>query len=334
LNLLPWQSSHWQHILKQSKNGTIPHAYLFNGVDGLGKTIFAQYLSNYLLCDSRNAADQPCGECKQCKLFDADTHPDYKFICPEEGSSLLKVDVIRSLVDFFNRSSMQGGKKIAVLAPAEALNHNAANALLKTLEEPASNSIIILVSHNSGQLLPTIRSRCQVMDFSIPPISLSKKWLCEQVAVSTASYSESQAEEVLMLAANAPLRALDYVEIKALDENNLMLDELGALLKKESLPNTIAERWNDDNAILRLKLMIAWVESILKIKMVNATDESEHAFKMKKYLAEKCSAQQFFSLYQSLVQQLRLLLGTSNPNKQLVFEFLLNQWSSLMSKPN
>lgn len=334
MSVFPWQRAQWDRVLKQAQQQKIPHAFLLNGVEGIGKKKFAETLASYLLCEQTSGSHQQfaCGVCKQCRLIASETHPDFKNICPEEGSSVLKVDAIRNMVDFFAQSSMQGGRKLAVLEPAESLNHNAANALLKTLEEPSGDSVIILVSHSAGQLLPTIRSRCQVVDFSLPERSSARQWLEDNLAKEGEALSSSELDSVLELASYAPLRAQEFVRTGALEENNRMLEEMADFLRRDVLAVSLAERWSDDLAILRVEWMIQWLELILKVKLAEVSVENNPASKMITHLAKISQESEILDIYKSALEQLRLLLGNSNPNKQLVFEFLLNKWAGLMMK--
>jgi len=331
--IYPWQTGQWANITKQYHDQTLPHAFLFNGLKGNGKLHFAKCLVEFLLCE-RKQGSQACGECKQCKLIYAQTHTDFRLTEPEEGSAVIKVDAIRSLVEFFTLSSLQGGSKITILCPAEALNHNAANALLKTLEEPAGQSIIILISHSAGKLLPTIRSRCQVVDFDTPNQQQAYEWLKSNLSRGGgAAPPEADIAALLSLSSNAPLRAKEYYEINALVENNLMLDEMASLLKNDSIVTTVSSRWDDDIFSLRLAWTIRWLELILKHKMTGETAgvQGQHGERMISYLAEKCSEFQLLALYRESLNQYRLFLGSSNPNKTLGFEYLLHQWTKLMS---
>lgn len=343
-NILPWHSLSWERLLTQVYENKLPHAFLFTGVEGLGKKLLAQNLASYLLCEQSNQLENisakslskstSCGVCKQCKLFDSVTHPDFKFLEPEEGSSVVKIDQIRQLVSFFSQSSQQGGRKIALLSPAEALNNNAANALLKTLEEPSLNSVIILISHQPGALLPTIRSRCQVVDFSLPTVDESFRWLKSKArGVGTEEImSDANIFNTLALAYSAPLKALSYMESGALSEYEKMLDELASLLKNDCLSSALAARWSDDMAVLRLSWMMLWLEQIIKLKSGTPLIEGYSATKMFTYLSEKSSTAELFELYEICLKQYKLFLGTSNPNKILAFEMLLHCWSSLMRK--
>lgn len=321
--LLPWQQKQWSQIASQSKQSVLPHAYLFNGIQGIGKSNFACHLAAWILCEQKDSQDKPCGQCKQCKLVEADTHSDLKFIEPEEGSRVIKVDAIRALTEFVSQSSNQGGLKVAIINPAEALNINAANALLKTLEEPTPNTLIILISHVSGQLLPTIRSRCQIVDFAKPSEVQASDWLAQQEGAS------GDAAALLDLAGGAPLEALRLQELGAFEEHQSMLAELGAVLKRDVSPSQVAERWADDIATTRLGWMIQWLELITRSKFAVA-DESVGGQRMFEYVRDKASSEQLFSLYDEALAQQRLLNGSSNPNKTLVFEHLFQVWINLI----
>jgi len=334
MSLYPWQYGIWQQVVNSSEGGQLPHAFLFTGQKGVGKEHFAKLLSQYLLCEKPIKAESelmlPCFRCKQCKLYEFDSHTDLKLLAPEEGSKVIKIDAIRKVVEFFSQSGMQGGKKVSIITPAEAMNNNAANALLKTLEEPNGASHIILVSHNSGSLLPTVRSRCQVIEFPLPKPDESSEWLASYVG----EQEIVEVDELLKLSHNAPLRAKEFQDIGALNESQLMLDELGMVLKREVSPSQVAERWNDDLANLRLSWMFQWLSDIVKVKMLDdraRLDESKTE-KMWAYLASNSSSDQLFSLYKLTIREYKLFNGSSNPNRQLSFEYILAQWSCLMRK--
>lgn len=347
--LLPWQQDQWGRVVAQLNANSLPHAFLFEGHQGVGKNAFVRNLSMLLLCEnmrpkkaqeSKNETHEfhsnikACMQCKQCKLIESDSHPDFKYIAPEENGSKIKVDQIRNLVDFFAQSSQQGGRKISIIAPAESLNINAANALLKTLEEPSSNSVLILLSHQPGMLLPTIRSRCQVLDFPTPSPQQSLDWLSKQVSMSNdvSTVERDDLAELLSLAHYAPLKALSYLEQDALSEYRKMLDELASFLKNDMLSSSVASRWNDEIAALRLAWMMKWIEQILKLKFGDSLEGVHSDNKMFIYLSEKSSHDELFELYDSCLKQFKLFLGSSNPNKILSFETLLHRWSVLMRK--
>jgi len=295
---------------------------------------FANTLAAALLCEAPTPDGLACGNCKQCKLLAAQTHSDLRVLEPEEGSATIKIDAIRNLVDFVGQTSLQGGLKVAILHPVEALTLNAANALLKTLEEPADKSIILLVSHSAGQLLPTIRSRCQRIDFGAPAPESARQWLVSQIQAQSGELTRDQdLNSLLDLASGAPIKAKEYASLNALQENMAMLDELAAVLKKDLLCSPVAERWSDDLFAVRLAWSIRWLEKIIQFKMAGLMTslEGQHGEKMMAYLADRCSEHALFELHRESLSQYRLALGASNPNKQLVFESLLNGWLRLMT---
>lgn len=197
----PWQSAAWQQI--QQLRARLPHAILFHGPEGIGKTVFAESLGQALLCQTPAAGGQACGRCDSCVWFAQHNHPDYRRVRPEaleedldndtdEGgdgkkakstkapSREIKIDQVRALADFMNISTHRQGMRVILLYPAEALNTAAANALLKMLEEPPPATVFLLVSNSLDRLLPTILSRCRKFALSLPSQEEALAWLSEQ----------------------------------------------------------------------------------------------------------------------------------------------------------
>src|SRR6185312_1535313 len=142
--LLPWQTPIWQSLLQRQARHCLPHALVFSGVDGMGKKEFARFFASYLLCMTPTTMG-PCGQCRSCHLQQAQSHPDLLWVEPEENSQIIKIDQVREVVDFVNGTAMLGGYRVIVISPASAMNMYAANALLKTLEEPTANTLFMLI---------------------------------------------------------------------------------------------------------------------------------------------------------------------------------------------
>jgi DNA polymerase-3 subunit delta' len=211
MTLPDWHSPELLRVL--AMKSTLPHALLLPGPRGIGKLAFARALSQALLCETPAAQGSACGTCSGCLWFDAGTHPDYRQVEPALVESetedtvkktTISVEQVRALADFVNISSHRGGAKVIVIEPAEALNVNAANALLKSLEEPPSGTFFLLVSHRPHQLLPTIRSRCQSIALRAPDRAAAAGWLAQQ--------GVQAAEVALAHVGNAPLLALELNE--------------------------------------------------------------------------------------------------------------------------
>lgn len=196
-NIYPWQQQDWAHL--QALRKRPPHALLFKGTQGIGKLELALQFAHALLCQQPNDAGFACGKCPACHWLSQGSHPDFRLIQPEtltaeadevdsgsEGKSGKKpskqitIDQIRGLSDFFALSAHQGGRRVIVIHPAEAMNHNATNALLKNLEEPPPDLLFILVTHKPQLLLPTILSRCLSFPVTMPDVAMATQWLQQQ----------------------------------------------------------------------------------------------------------------------------------------------------------
>ena len=177
--IYPWQQHLWDEVMRCWQQQRWPHASLFYGAMGLGKHAFIQQLAQTLLCESNQS--QPCHHCQACHLFEAKTHPDFNWIQPEENSKTIKIEVIRQLMTTALLTPRYGRYQIIVLAPAEALTHAAANALLKALEEPVSQTVFFLLSQQPQQLPVTVRSRCQSWSFDRCDDAKKKNWLKKEL---------------------------------------------------------------------------------------------------------------------------------------------------------
>ena len=151
-------------VMRQALNhGRLHHAYLFAGMEGLGKKTIALALAKAIHCSS--ATGDFCGECADCVRIQDANHPDVRILGPLAGKKEISIQQIRELEKELNFRSFSGKKKIAILDPATLMNLSAQNALLKTLEEPPQGSLLILIASNGGALLPTLRSRCLRVTF-------------------------------------------------------------------------------------------------------------------------------------------------------------------------
>lgn len=152
----------WQYFVTQRLNNTLPHAVLFTGTETQEKLKFAESLAQVVLCPS-----QACGKCKSCKLFNSKNHPDYCFISPEEKSKIITIEQVRHLSNVLAHTAQLNHYQVAIINPAHAMNTAAANALLKTLEEPPGLVMMILISDKPHILPRTVYSRCQVFNLSL-----------------------------------------------------------------------------------------------------------------------------------------------------------------------
>lgn len=233
--LLPWLTGPWSRIAAVLEAGRLPHALLLHGPAGIGKRRLAARLAGAILCaEPHPPSRRPCGTCRACRLLDAGSHPDFRRIEPEEGAANVSIEAVRSLVRQSTLSA--GGARVALVAPAEAMTQAAANAFLKTLEEPPGNTVFVLVSDAPGRLPATIRSRCRKTAIPPPPRSEALAWL-------EAGTEPERAARLLDLAGGMPLAAVELG--RAHDDESLagLLADTGGLLAGRAEPLEVAERW-------------------------------------------------------------------------------------------
>jgi DNA polymerase-3 subunit delta' len=222
--LPPWLSD--VAAIALSRRDRWPHALLLNGRRGLGKRALALHFARSLLCESPLPDGSACAACPSCGYVVNGTHPDLRIIEPvvfdNDGNAtavdVIQVDRIRDLIEFTQLSTHRLGAKVAVIVPAEAMNLAAANALLKTLEEPPAGTFLILVSHQPARLPATIRSRCRVLAVPEPAQSLATEWLSAQ--------GVDRAQLILAQAGGAPFLAASLADPSIQRDRDRFLSEL------------------------------------------------------------------------------------------------------------
>lgn len=226
--ILPWQAQLAQIL--QDMRVALPHALLLQGARGLGKRALAVAWVKDLLCEGKQAI--ACGECPACHWFEEGNHPDFLLVeaeqdsvdnersAPSRARSPITIAQIRAARDFLQVGAHRGGLRIVLIYPAEEMNLAAANALLKTLEEPPAGALLVLVSHQPAKLTATVRSRCQVVSLHLPTMAVAEQWLVEQ-GIQSASLS-------LSLAGGAPLLAMDLADASWQEMRQALLSELVA----------------------------------------------------------------------------------------------------------
>lgn len=202
LTQLPWLQPQLRQYGQMIVGGRLPHALSIEGPAGLGKRLLGEHLLRWLLCGDP-AATGPCGRCADCQQLAASQHPDQILVEPDSDSGRqITIKAIRALSGRLALRPQRQGRQVALLVPAEALNEPAANALLKTLEEPSDDSHLILVSHQPTRLPITLRSRCVRSAIAPPSQEELRRWLVEQVG------PQIDLELLLVQCAGRPLHAL------------------------------------------------------------------------------------------------------------------------------
>lgn len=315
----PWHAAQWQRIAAARRAARMPHALLLAGPQGLGKAAFARRLSAALVCTQPLESNDACGVCTACRQARAGSHPDQHWVAPEEPGKMIRVDAIRDLTTKSVLAAQQGGYRVFVIDPAEQMNRAAANALLKTLEEPASRSILILVSSHPDRLPATIRSRCQLVKFAIPGGDAVHDWLSGQAAGAAW-------DELLAISGGAPLRALQALEEGWIDAGQRMGAELDALKGRRTNPLQIVEEWEKRPLRLVLDSLKRCVTDLVRLASGLGAAALYHPARCAdlQSLAQGIDLQQLYRFNDELLQLDRD--ASNNLNVQMMFEHIANRW--------
>lgn len=316
--LYPWQQKQWDNLFLAKKDQRLPHALLLSGPKGVGKLSFALAFCRTLLCLSPRD-DQPCGHCNACQLFSSNTHPDLHLIAPEEEGKAVKVDQIREMIEKNSLTSHISAFKLHLVLNAESMNISASNSLLKTLEEPSPNTLIILITSSPELLSATIRSRCQLVTFQVPEPEISVNWLNKHKI-------KSSPEVLLSMTQGAPLAALAIDQTDTISLREQVFTDLGRLVFGKSDPVKVASDWQNHDLNTILDWMTVWVIDMIRLKLDSNEPIIDNADKIKGLLkiASVFSLQQLFAIYQKQLQAGRLI--NKQLNKLLLFESLLIPW--------
>ncbi|MCK5876631.1 MAG: DNA polymerase III subunit delta' [Candidatus Marithrix sp.] len=312
-NILPWHESLWQQTLARK----LPHALLLSGPSGMGKVEFAKNLAETLLCEQK----QTCGNCKPCNLLKANTHPDLLLIQPADTGKQIAVDQIRSMIKFCALTAKYSGYQIAIIEPAEAMNRNAANSLLKLLEEPPDNTLIMLVSNKPMALSATIRSRCQKLDFSWPDKTLTHNWLNEQLT------NQKQTALLLSLSAQAPLAAFKLAD--SMSKRQELFDSLMTLQTND--PVKIAATWAKMEVISVLKWQLSWTADVIRYSTTGQTQHlvNQDQLTSLQNFANHLNLQKLFKLLDLQQEAYQLLTSNTNIKPQGLLEMIAIAWIEL-----
>lgn len=323
----PWQHALWTQLCAQQDGGRLPHALLISGAHGVGKQALADALVARSLCLATVLEEGAvaCGKCHGCTMLAAGYHPDLLRISPVEKSRQIRIDPIREVNAFVNQTAQQGGYRVIVLQPAEAMNTAAANALLKSLEEPGPRTLFILLADIPSRVLPTIRSRCQHWPLAVPPAAACLEWL------GAALGDANEAAFWLSAAGGLPLLALEMAdpEARALRQS---LHELFDALVRGAEPVAEVARLGDYSAERVLWYGIAWLEDLIRLGLSGDHRQLRNPDLLPLYrqAVKNARIHDWFRLLDYAQEQRHLLAVGGNPNPQLVLEAWLVRWSALL----
>lgn len=301
---LPWFENQLTEMVNRYDTKKFPQSLLITGEQDIGKSIFANDVAKSILCLDRKG-QQACGHCQSCFWIDKNSHPDLLSIVSEEKSNFIKVDQIRQLIQFAQMTS-ETGRKIIVIHNVHEMNLNAANALLKTLEEPVQNCYLILVTSYPKKLPITISSRCQRQLLSVAgQNSIIFNWL-----KSTNDVNDESIQQILALSYGRPILSYQFLS----DDVLSIMNELSVLFVRylqhksnlNELSDFIVKNWQFVSHIL-----LYWLVNVLKGDLLQ--NDVTHML----------SNRRKDSLYESYEGLVRIIELSSTSIKQ---EWLVQEW--------
>lgn len=329
--IYPWQTKDFSRLV--SLDSKLPHALLILGRQGIGKFEFALSLTSALLCEQRLGDGKQCGVCPACRWFERGTHPDFRLVQPDaltqepdgeagEGkkkSEQIRIDQVRDLQDFLTVGTHRAGRRVIVVHPADTMNAATQNALLKSLEEPAPGTIFLVVTSQPHRLLPTVRSRCQVVELPVPFHDAATNWLREQ--------GVRKPDRLLAFAGGAPLAALENANFEEFRGGFVR-----GLTQPGLDPMAFAESCQQLKPVLVVDWLQRWAYDLLRSKLGAAPRYHLSEEKALSEIAARCNARAIGSFLKNLASARAL---SSHPlNTRLFFEDLFFQYCRVIESPD
>lgn len=322
--IYPWQVSQWQLLHNAIDQHRLSHAYLLSGVPGVGKTNFARALSTVLLCE-RKTVRAACGHCRSCQWMRAETHPDFLLIRPFEKSHSIKIDQIRAFSEKINQTAHCGGYHAVIISPADAMPIAAANALLKTLEEPTGKVVMFLIDDQQHLLPTTIVSRCQKIVFGSDQHEKKLTWLKDKYP------DEKNLELLLKCCGNAPLKVQHYLDQHYLALRDQITHHLENIIVQHANPIAPVTHWLKYEREYLLQICLLFCVDLLRVQLGVSSeyiinDDLMPVFNKIKASVSVTSLQLFLD---HLNEKKILLSRGMNLNAQLLLEDIFITWEGV-----
>lgn len=306
--VLPWHIDQWQQFYNLYTTQRLGHANFIVGDRGIGKRHFSRAFIGFLLCNKPDESGA-CGKCHSCQVLASGVHPDFHELTPDDGSSVIGVDDVRKVSAFSSLTAQLGENKIILIHPAEALNINAANALLKNLEEPQKNTYFFLVGEAVSRLPATVRSRCQIRHFIKPAGDVALAWL------QTQALEGVDIAQRLDQAQGRPLLLLDGDESWVIRQ--AWAKGLLALASSSSNVVSVAEQLSANNLELSLQVLISISVDLCKKSATSCLQPAGQA------LVDAYGVQGLLAATAQATALLKLFHAGQHPNAKLCLETLL-----------
>lgn len=334
---IPWNDDLWRGLIERYHDSGLPHASLLLGNEGTGKRPLAYKMAKFLLCqgvDKKTAKAQIyCNQCHSCRLMDAGSHPDY-LICDQEApGKQIKIDAVRNLNEFLSKTPQISACQVVQVFPVEAMNTNASNALLKTLEEPSGETYLLLIAERLGSILPTIRSRTQRINCHPPSEDSGRQWLTQR-------FPNTPAEDIdraLRQCAGGPLKAEQWLREGLLARDTQYAELMQKWLSGEQQLQDVSKVLVKYDLLSTINWWSGLSLDIMKLGMGAQAAQISRPLDAPwiEQLATTVSKIKLLTLQKKLQDIAgRLASGQGSYNVSLLLESLLLDWQQLSSVPS
>nr|WP_318382025.1 DNA polymerase III subunit delta' [uncultured Enterobacter sp.] len=315
----PWLRPDFEHLIASYQAGRGHHALLIHALPGMGEDALIYAITRYLMCQ-QPAEHKSCGHCRGCQLMQAGTHPDYYSLEPEKGKSTLGIDAVRDVNEKLYEHARLGGAKVVWIHDAALLTDAAANALLKTLEEPPAKTWFFLACREPARLLATLRSRCRVHHLSPPAESYACAWLARETAASPEANLTA-----LRLCGGAPGAAQQLLEAENWSQRQALCAAVDDALSRGdwlSLQSVL----HHDRVAERLHWLASLLMDALKVQQGATLLTNVDALALATRLAQQISAAKLQALVAAIFQRREQLLNVAAINRELLLTDLFLSW--------
>lgn len=317
--LTPWQKEPFAQITSQFQQGKLPHSILMLGEEGVGREDFCEFVAKWMLCAAEDKTNGSCEQCKSCQLFEANTHPDYHKLEVEEGKTQISVAQVRDLIEHMQESSHQAGWKLANITNVHALNASSFNALLKTLEEPQPQTLLIIQAEQLQGVPATIKSRAQIRKVGVTDVSMTREWLNQRH-----KFIEQDMETAIQLFPGAPYKVEAFVELGEAFKSSEFIFDFADVIQEHQSPMDVADKWLEElpNAIFWCQLMfrdVLYVQQGAKQSEVQLKQQHEAV----ELIANSISPKGIILLLNKIIELQRLIKLKSPANLGASWQSLL-----------
>lgn len=305
--LYPWQTSLWQQLCQQLQTNRLPHAILVSGVKGLAKNSFAQHIVASVLCLDRLDDQSSCGHCHSCQLLNASSHPDHIEIRPEETGKQIKIDQIRDLRDKQQLTPSVSKWKTIIISPADNMNVSSSNSLLKLLEEPQQNTILILITGRPEKLPITVKSRCQNYHLASPVSDQASDWLTKNAENKV---DADTLAKLLQLAKGAPLAVIEMLNGTMAEQYLQVEQDFKLIIQNSANPITLTATWLKYDLVTVLNQL----QYMIRERMIKSFVNSP------KIIANQAKISLYWQISDCIVEVIKLVSSQNNINNTLLIE--------------